>query len=224
MQNATIRADLPFQFFSIIYSMSVGSSTNGDVWMDITSEDRQLVTEIVIEEVDQNSTDQKIPPMKPNPLTEINQTIEQKDDVPMELDEFEISTREAETERVLEQHGCNIMRNYFKNERKHKDLLSKHQIEHKERRRLVNWIKEVCATCRCDERTFFLAIAMIDQYFIICSGVEVLKRVHLHIIGVTALFMASKYEGTFTKLNQKSNDFFRPATSYTWYDLQEHFP
>jgi hypothetical protein len=60
------------------------------------------------------------------------------------------------------------------------------------RARMVDWMIEVFTNFKCDDLTFFIATSLMDRYFRGCSGE--MKVGDLHIIGVTSMFLASKYE------------------------------
>jgi len=57
---------------------------------------------------------------------------------------------------------------------------------------MVDWMIEVLTNFKCDDLTFFLATSMMDRYFKNCP--QVLQVNDLHVIGVTTMFLASKYE------------------------------
>jgi hypothetical protein len=74
-------------------------------------------------------------------------------------------------------------------------MLEGHEINATLRARMVDWMIEVLTNFKCDDLTFFLAVSMMDRFF------EHLRRkgqialvAELHITGVTAMFLASKYE------------------------------
>ena len=51
---------------------------------------------------------------------------------------------------------------------------------------------EVLTNFKCDDLTFFLAVSVMDRYFKGCP--KTLQVGDLHVIGVTSMFLASKYE------------------------------
>ena len=57
---------------------------------------------------------------------------------------------------------------------------------------LVDWMVEVLATFKCSQQTLFLAVDIMDRYFknTDCK----LGAGDLHLIGIVAMFVASKYE------------------------------
>ena len=60
------------------------------------------------------------------------------------------------------------------------------------RGRMIDWMIEVLTNFKCDDQTFFLSVSLMDRYFKNCQDVKAVGD--LHIIGVTCMFIASKYE------------------------------
>lgn len=57
---------------------------------------------------------------------------------------------------------------------------------------MVDWMIEVLTNFKCDDQTFFLASSLLDRFLKNSSrGLEISE---LHLIGVTSMFVASKYE------------------------------
>ena len=73
-----------------------------------------------------------------------------------------------------------------------KDCLIKHKITPALRSRMVDWMIEVLTNFKCDDQTFFLAVSILDRFF--KGKLDTREISDLHIIGVTAMFIASKYE------------------------------
>ena len=72
------------------------------------------------------------------------------------------------------------------------DCLMRHKITPVLRSRMVDWMVEVITNFRCDDQTFFVAVSIMDRYF---QRVEQNLEVSaLHVSGVAAMFLASKYE------------------------------
>lgn len=67
-------------------------------------------------------------------------------------------------------------------------------VTHKMRGVLVDWLNEVHLQFTLVQETFFLAVAIIDRYL---QVVKTTTRPNLQLVGVTALFLASKYEELF---------------------------
>lgn len=57
---------------------------------------------------------------------------------------------------------------------------------------MVDWMIEVLTNFRCDDQTFFLAVSLMDRYFKNCKTRKEVSD--LHIIGVSSMFIASKFE------------------------------
>ena len=72
------------------------------------------------------------------------------------------------------------------------NCLIKHKITPALRARMIDWMIEVLTNFKCDDQTFFLAVSLIDRYF--KNKTETREIGDLHIIGVTTMFIASKYE------------------------------
>jgi hypothetical protein len=60
------------------------------------------------------------------------------------------------------------------------------------RARMVDWMIEVLTNFKCDDQTFFLAVSLLDRFFKLKQ--ETREISDLHLIGVTSMFIASKYE------------------------------
>ena len=72
------------------------------------------------------------------------------------------------------------------------DSLMRHKITPALRARMIDWMIEVLTNFKCDDQTFFLAVSLLDRYF--KNKQETREISDLHIIGVTTMFIASKYE------------------------------
>lgn len=70
--------------------------------------------------------------------------------------------------------------------------LSEHKITPVLRSRMIDWMVEVMTNFRCDDQTFFVAVSLMDRYF--KNTKEPLEVSALHLTGVSAMFLASKYE------------------------------
>ena len=57
---------------------------------------------------------------------------------------------------------------------------------------MIDWMIEVLTNFKCDDQTFFLSVSLLDRYFKLKSDEREISD--LHIIGVTTMFIASKYE------------------------------
>lgn len=72
------------------------------------------------------------------------------------------------------------------------DCLARHKVTPALRARMVDWMIEVLTNFRCDDQTFFLSVSLMDRYFKNCQGRKEVSD--LHVVGVTAMFIASKFE------------------------------
>lgn len=73
-----------------------------------------------------------------------------------------------------------------------KDCLARHKVTANLRARMVDWMIEVLTNFRCDDQTFFLSVSLMDRYFKNCKTRKEVSD--LHIIGVSSMFIASKFE------------------------------
>lgn len=77
----------------------------------------------------------------------------------------------------------------------HKDHLANQQdVSYKMRAVLIDWINEVHLQFHLAPETFHMAVGIIDRYLQVAKNT---KRKYLQLVGVTALFMATKYEELF---------------------------
>jgi hypothetical protein len=56
---------------------------------------------------------------------------------------------------------------------------------------------EVCTSFRCNERTWFLAVAIFDKYIQTQKGKRILKNTDVHALGITSMYLASKFEDVY---------------------------
>ncbi|EDW61454.2 G2/mitotic-specific cyclin-B [Drosophila virilis] len=77
----------------------------------------------------------------------------------------------------------------------HNDHLANQlEVSHKMRAVLIDWINEVHLQFHLAAETFHLAVAIIDRYLQVVKNT---RRKYLQLVGVTALFIATKYEELF---------------------------
>ena len=57
---------------------------------------------------------------------------------------------------------------------------------------MVDWMIEVLTNFKCDDQTYFIAVAIMDRFFKLKK--DTLEVANLHVVGVAAMFLASKYE------------------------------
>jgi len=57
---------------------------------------------------------------------------------------------------------------------------------------MIDWMIEVLTNFKCEDQTFFLAANLLDRFL---KNVKQPQEIaDLHLMGVTAMFIASKYE------------------------------
>ena len=76
--------------------------------------------------------------------------------------------------------------------------LSGHEITKEYRTKMTDWMVEVCTSFKCARRTYFLAVQLFDKYLLrVRERGQVLSNKDVHCLGVTAMYLASKYEDIF---------------------------
>ena len=91
----------------------------------------------------------------------------------IEIDDYQ---RELENEAAFDTSAC----------------LSRHKVTPNLRARMIDWMIEVLTNFKCDDQTFFLSVSLLDRYFKLKPDIREISD--LHVIGVTSMFIASKYE------------------------------
>ena len=119
----------------------------------------------------------------------INLSLSKKNRIP--TDEY----REMFSKLVRDDYSNSIINSLLEDEEVNENYLSYHKITERMRTRMVDWIIVVLSNYHCDESAFFEAVNLMDRYFKVC---EIKKRCllpeELHLIGVTSMFIASKYQ------------------------------
>ncbi len=96
---------------------------------------------------------------------------------------------------VKEDYSSSILNSLLVDEIYQENFLSTHKITERMRSRMVDWMIEVLTNYRCDQSTFFEAVNLMDRYFKTAGEKgKCLLPEELHIIGVTSMFLASKYQ------------------------------
>lgn len=73
-----------------------------------------------------------------------------------------------------------------------------HDVTKEYRTKMMDWMVEVCTSFKCSTRTYFLATQVFDKYMLkLQSQNKFLNNKDVHCIGVTSMYMASKYEDIF---------------------------
>ena len=84
--------------------------------------------------------------------------------------------------KILESTTFNIPEN----------LLSRHEIKSNIRTKMVDWMIEVLSVFENMDETLFLAVNIMDLY--ILKSKIILKNENIHLIGITSMFIASKFQ------------------------------
>ena len=109
----------------------------------------------------------------------------------IEKDEY----REMFSKYVRDDYSNSIIKSLLEDERINENYLENHKITERMRTRMVDWMIEVLSNYHCDEATYFESINLMDRYFKECkTKKQILLPAELHLIGVTSMFIASKYQ------------------------------
>lgn len=99
-------------------------------------------------------------------------------------------------ENLFSEYWNDIQRNLREEESKPEfdvtDNLARHEVTDSLRSRMIDWMVEVLTNFRCSHQAYFMATSLLDQFFKQSSGRIPVKDLHLS--GVAAMFIASKYE------------------------------
>ena len=103
--------------------------------------------------------------------------------------------REMFSKYVRDDYSNSILQSLLEDEQVNENFLNNHKITERMRTRMVDWMIEVLSNYHCDESTYFEAINLMDRYFKVCDEKrQILQPPELHLIGVTSMFIASKYQ------------------------------
>ena len=109
----------------------------------------------------------------------------------IETDEY----RAMFSKYVRDDYSNSIIKSLLEDEQVNENYLNNHKITDRMRTRMVDWMIEVLSNYHCDESTYFESINLMDRYFKQCEiKKQVLLPAELHLIGVTSMFIASKYQ------------------------------
>ena len=97
------------------------------------------------------------------------------------------------TRLIKKNLGKSFLQNLFSDEEQMDDFLDNHKVTERMRTRMIDWMIEVLTNYKCDDNAFFIAVNTMDRYFKYISDAQIQPN-ELHLIGVTTMFMASKYE------------------------------
>jgi len=103
--------------------------------------------------------------------------------------------RELVSKYVRDDYSNSILKSLLEDEKINENFLNCHKITERMRTRMVDWMIEVLSNYHCDESTYFESVNLMDRYFKQCDlKNQVLQPSELHLIGVTSMFIASKYQ------------------------------
>ena len=109
----------------------------------------------------------------------------------IDIDEY----REMFSKYVRDDYSNSIIKSLLEDEKVNENYLVYHKITERMRTRMVDWMIEVLSNYHCDESTYFESVNLMDRYFKECENrKEILQPAELHLIGVTSMFIASKYQ------------------------------
>ena len=108
----------------------------------------------------------------------------------IEKDEY----REMFSKYVRDDYSNSILESLLKDDYICENFLDNHKITPRMRTRMADWMIEVLSNYNCDDLTYFESINLMDRYFFECKKKKkILIPEDLHLIGVTSMFIASKY-------------------------------
>ena len=103
--------------------------------------------------------------------------------------------REMFSKYVRDDYSNSILKSLLEDEKTNEEFLNIHNITERMRTRMVDWMIEVLSNYHCDESTYFESVNLMDRYFKECNKKnQILEPAELHLIGVTSMFIASKYQ------------------------------
>jgi len=56
---------------------------------------------------------------------------------------------------------------------------------------MIDWMVEVITSYKCDDESFFMSVLLLDLYY--ANVGKNLEVSDLHLIGITSMFVATKY-------------------------------
>jgi hypothetical protein len=120
----------------------------------------------------------------------INMKITENKENNIEKDEY----REMFSKYVRDDYSNSILETLLKDDFVVDKFLVHHKITPRMRTRMADWMIEVLSNYNCDDLTYFESINLMDRYFKECENRKIiLLPEDLHLIGVTSMFIASKY-------------------------------
>ncbi|CAD8211569.1 unnamed protein product [Paramecium octaurelia] len=105
----------------------------------------------------------------------------------------QVDTQSNELCKLINNYSEPILDYYLElNNQTPKNFLSNHTVSSNLRAKMVDWMVEVLTSYKCKDQTFFLAVKLMDSYLQKTSQKHIPQD--LHLIGVTTMFMACKFE------------------------------
>ena len=116
-------------------------------------------------------------------ITENKSNIIEKDDY-----------REMFSKYVRDDYSNSILDSLLKDDFICENFLGVHKVTPRMRARMADWMIEVLSNYNCDNLTYFESINIMDRFFKECNDKKIeLIPEDLHLIGVTSMFISSKY-------------------------------
>ncbi|CAD8127463.1 unnamed protein product [Paramecium sonneborni] len=105
----------------------------------------------------------------------------------------QVETQSNELCKLINNYSEPILEYYLDlNNQTPKNCLSNHTVSANLRAKMVDWMVEVLTSYKCKDQTFFLAVKLMDSYLSKTSQKHIPQD--LHLVGVTTMFMACKFE------------------------------
>lgn len=107
--------------------------------------------------------------------------------------------KNIENNKILNTYGYNIFSFNQKIEEKfiNDNILKSHEFSSELRTKMIDWIIEVYAFFCFSDQTFFLSVHILDCYFVTQTKNNItIKECDIHLLGMIAMYLASKYEET----------------------------
>ena len=102
--------------------------------------------------------------------------------------------REMFSKYVRDDYSNSILESLLKDDFVEVNFLGNHKITPRMRTRMADWMIEVLSNYNCDDLTYFESINIMDRYFKQCCNKKIiLLPEDLHLVGVTSMFISSKY-------------------------------
>ena len=101
---------------------------------------------------------------------------------------------DIENERLIINFGNQALLNFKEREKKeiYPDLHERYKVLSATRTRMVDWMFEIFNAYECAIETFFLSVYIFDKY--LCKTKLEIRNSDIHLLGITCIFLASKYE------------------------------